>query len=135
MKSDKSCFLVLLPTLNEVENVGKVIADVKALGIDIVVSDGGSIDGTVDLVLSAGVKIIPRFGKGKGSAISDALTFGYNNNKEFLLLTDSDGTYPIARLIDFMEIADDFDMIVGVRDYKSMTFQRKLANNFNAAFI
>ncbi len=50
---------VIIPVLNEVGTVKNVLAPVgQAAGVEVIVVDGGSQDGTVELVKSLGVKVI-----------------------------------------------------------------------------
>ncbi|RLE47404.1 MAG: glycosyl transferase, partial [Candidatus Methanomethylicota archaeon] len=63
---------VVIPTLNEAEAIGRVIDEVLSVGVpreNILVVDGGSTDGTVDIARSKGVKVVKQRGKGKANAL------------------------------------------------------------------
>jgi hypothetical protein len=49
---------VIIPALNEEEGIGEVLESLKNSGVQIVVADGGSTDGTVDFCEDAGVEVI-----------------------------------------------------------------------------
>jgi dolichol-phosphate mannosyltransferase len=64
---------ILIPTLNEAETIGEIIADFKREGFDnIFVIDGNSTDSTRDIAERAGVKVEIQRGKGKGTAVRQA---------------------------------------------------------------
>ena len=82
---------VLIPTLNEEETIGQVVADFRALGFEnILVVDGHSTDGTAQEAKNAGAKVVVQSGQGKGQAMKEA--FGMIE-EEFVVLIDGDGTY------------------------------------------
>ena len=61
--------LVVIPTYNEAESIGEIIAALKPLDCDVLVIDDGSPDGTAQLVRKLGVEVIERKDKqGLGSA-------------------------------------------------------------------
>jgi len=70
----KNLISVVIPTLNEEENIGKVINEVKSelerygYKYEIIVVDGYSTDGTVEIAKKHGAKVIFD-SMGKGSAL------------------------------------------------------------------
>lgn len=102
--------LVLIPTLNEAVSIRKVIEEVHAtmrlhqIDYELVVADGGSTDGTVQIVkqMNNRVLTLPR---GKGTQVRqalDLLDLESNINDDFrydyLFMLDGDGTYPPAHI-------------------------------------
>ena len=82
---------VLIPTLNEEESIGPVIAEFKSLGFgNILVADGHSADKTVEKAKAAGARIFIQSGSGKGQALKEVFE---EIEEEFKLLIDGDGTY------------------------------------------
>lgn len=82
---------VLIPTLNEEESIGPVIAEFKSLGFgNILVADGHSADKTVEKARAAGARIFIQSGSGKGQALKEVFE---EIEEEFILLIDGDGTY------------------------------------------
>ncbi len=57
--TEKKCISVIIPTLNEVENLKKTISNLrKSKTSEVIVVDGGSRDGTVELAGSLGAKVL-----------------------------------------------------------------------------
>ncbi|VUT27747.1 MAG: Glycosyltransferase AglJ [Candidatus Syntrophoarchaeum sp. GoM_oil] len=83
--------LILIPTLNEANSIGYLIADFKALGFsNILIIDGHSTDGTCKIAKDAGAKVILQKGKGKGVAVQQAFEIA---DSEILVMIDGDLTY------------------------------------------
>ena len=82
---------VLIPTLNEEESIGSVIKEFQAMGFqNILLADGHSTDGTVDIARAAGSRIFVQSGSGKGQAMKEVLEV---IEEDYILLIDGDGTY------------------------------------------
>jgi dolichol-phosphate mannosyltransferase len=102
--------LVLIPTLNEAAAIRKVIEDthyslhLHQLDYEIVVADGGSTDGTVQIVRQMNQRMlsVPR-GKGNGVRCALHLLDLQSNicpglRYDYLFMLDGDGTYPPAHI-------------------------------------
>jgi len=82
---------VLVPTYNEAETITEVVEGFRAEGFDsVLVIDGGSTDGTRELALDAGARVVEHTGSGKGQAVREALGLV---DREYVLMADGDGTY------------------------------------------
>jgi len=82
---------VLVPTLNEAETIARVIEGLREEGYgNVLVIDGGSTDGTVEIARERGARVEHQSGQGKGRAIREALAL---IEAEFVLMLDGDGTY------------------------------------------
>lgn len=73
---------IVVPTLNEAAVIGAVVANALAEGAQVVVSDGGSTDGTPDLARAAGASVChaeggrgPQLDAGANAATGDVLLF------------------------------------------------------------
>src|SRR5689334_7792199 len=67
-REERACSLsIIIPVLNEARSIGATLdaLSVNARGVEVIVVDGGSVDGTVELVRSRGVKLIES-GRGRG---------------------------------------------------------------------
>lgn len=80
---------LILPTLNEAENLPRLLAEIPAGQVDeIIVVDGNSTDGTPELAAAAGARVVnePRRGYGR-ACLSGALAA----TGEVLVFMDADG--------------------------------------------
>ena len=124
MSIDKNLFLVLLPSLNEEKHIAYMISNIRSLGYDLVLSDGGSSDNTLNIALGMNVDVIKRTCKGKGCAVQDGVSYAVMNNYEYLVLIDCDGTYPADEIDRLAVFAHEYDMVVGIRDYSKISFNK-----------
>ncbi len=134
MTSKVELVSVVLPTLNEAGTILDAINTIDRYTTypkEIIVVDGNSTDGTIDLVNQTGkcrLIIEPRRGYGL------ALRIGMKNAKgNILIMVDADGTYEfkhIDRLVSRL-IEKDADMVLATRMYdpnKAMGFLNFLGN-------
>lgn len=107
---------VVIPALNEAGAIGAVLDQIRALPIDaeIIVVDDGSTDDTGSVAAAHGATVIRHAANlGYGRSIKDAVKA---SSTDVIVLTDADGTYPIARIPDLLEeFGKGFDMVVGAR--------------------
>jgi len=125
----------VLPCYNEAERVGPVIDACREQGLEVVVVDDGSEDGTTPVALEHGAEVL-RFGTncGKGAAISTALVEAERRSLDAIITLDGDGQHDPAEISKFLECAErtDADIVVGTRmhDVRTMPFVRKCTNRF-----
>lgn len=82
---------VVIPTLNEAETIGAVIAALpRALVREIIVADGGSGDGTVEVARRAGARAITVAGRGYGLACQAGATAA-SRDADIIAFIDGDG--------------------------------------------
>lgn len=120
--------LVCLPTLNENESIRKSIEIIKGIGYDVIVTDGGSSDGTIEIATSIGVEILYRRGKGKGKGFMQGLQYAKENGYEYLIVCDCDMTYPLGAIPSLLENIHQHDMVIAARAFKDISFGRRLVN-------
>lgn len=111
--------VVLIPTLNEREGLAPTVLEVKQyLGNPyILVVDGNSTDGTVDVAKRLGLDVVFQDGKGKGDAVAKALK-SLKADPHYVVLIDADYTYPaeyIPQMIRVLEENPDVGMVCGNR--------------------
>ena len=114
---DFGCVTVVIPTLNEAEAIGRVIEEVLGVGVprdSILIVDGGSNDGTVEIASKYGVRVIRQRGRGKADAIKTALDYV---DTEYMLVMDGDYTYPAKHIPELLRHARlrNSDEVIGVR--------------------
>src|SRR3989440_12866252 len=109
---------LVLPALNEGENLDRVLPELKqalvALGptYEIIVVDGGSTDGTQDVVRKHGARLVSQKLPGFGGAYRA----GFEQARgEFLLTLDADGSHDPAFLSDLWKARGEGDVVIASR--------------------
>lgn len=114
---------VIIPTFNEsdriVPTIASIVAHLTAAGreFEIIVSDDGSTDDTVDLVRRIGLRNLvvldPGINRGKGAAVRAGVAAA---GGDLILFTDADLSTPISQLDALLQAADgDWDVVIGSR--------------------
>ena len=127
--------VVLIPTLNEKEGLGLTVLEVmQFLGSAyVLVVDGNSSDGTVDVAKRLGLDVVFQDGKGKGDAVAKAIK-SLRVDPRYVVFIDADFTYPaeyIPRMIRVLEENPDMGMVCGDRFDKPFS----MANVRSAYYI
>ena len=118
--------LVVIPTYNEIENIGRIVTAVLAQpsGFDVLVVDDGSPDGTGAAVRalqaehSGRVHLLERSGKlGLGTAYLDGFRWGLGEGYGFLFEMDADFSHDPADLNRLLlpALRNQADVVVGSR--------------------
>ena len=106
---------VVIPTFNEVESIGTVVAELPRTIVDrVIVADGGSTDGTQDAARRGGAEVIV-VGRGYGRACLSGAQAA--NGAEIVVFMDGDGADDpagIAALVAPLR-AGAFDFVIGSR--------------------
>ena len=110
---------VVIPCLNEEKTVGiciekckKVFEELKITG-EIIISDNGSSDKSVEIAESLGAKVVHCSNPGYGNA----LRFGFKNaNGKYIVMGDADNTYDFLEIpLLWQKLTPDTDMVIGTR--------------------
>ena len=123
MSARQARVLVIVPTYNEADNLPRIVPCIleQDPGIDVLVVDDGSPDGTGDLAdgLSRDndrVHVIHRSGKqGLGGAYLEGFRWGLARDYELFLEMDADFSHRPQALPQFIEKACEFDVVLGSR--------------------
>ena len=111
---------VVMPCLNEEAVIGicveKAMNAIKKLGIrgEVIVSDNGSTDKSVEIAISKGAKVVHQNKPGYGNAYLK----GFEESQgKIIIMGDSDDTYDFSALEPFIKpiTTDGYDMVVGSR--------------------
>jgi dolichol-phosphate hexosyltransferase len=104
---------VVIPTLNEAEGIGSVLDDLKeARYNNVLVVDGDSTDGTVEIAEKKGTAVVMQHGPGKAGALKTAIGMVAT---EYMAVMDGDCTYRAADLDSLLAYAREYDEVVGAR--------------------
>jgi len=83
---------VIIPTLNEEENIAQVIHELNQMSYgNILVVDGNSVDRTVKIAKELGVNIVMQNGSGKGAALRQVFNDEHLNS-DLIVILDADGS-------------------------------------------
>ena len=129
--SNRMQYLVIIPTYNEIKNIGRIIPEVlkKDQRIDILVVDDKSPDGTAEVVekllkkkkCNKRINLIERSGKlGLGTAYRDGFAWGLKKNYDYFISMDADFSHSPAALEEMIELSkqDPSMIILGSRYVK-----------------
>ena len=137
MKNSKYYISIILPTLNEVENIGSIIKKIINLSnkllIEIIVVDDASTDGTTKLVKKLSqednrIRLINRYGRnGLSSAIKEG---SLSASGDIIAVMDTDGQHEVKTILKtgnpikvIRKVAEDFQLlVVGCSHRTSNTF-------------
>ncbi|MFH1414645.1 MAG: glycosyltransferase family 2 protein [Elusimicrobiota bacterium] len=108
-----------MPALNEQETVGicidkaKKACDLIGLPYEIIVSDNGSSDRTVEIASGKGAIVVHQPVKGYGTAYMKGFEAA---SGEYIVMGDSDDSYDFSRIGPFIEkLQEGYDLVMGNR--------------------
>lgn len=135
--------LVVMPTLNEVDNLARTLGRVRQQipHADVLIIDDASADGTAELAdkLAAddgAVHVVHRTERGFASAILYAFRYALEQeNVRHVVTVDADGSYDLSTLNELVQTAqnDRLDLVIGSRwvpgaDVKNMAARRRVSS-------
>lgn len=128
---------IIIPAYNEEKSIEKTINKIKDSiknlkeTIQIIAVNDGSTDDTGKILSSIkGINVIEhKINRGYGASLKDAIK---KTDTQYILIIDSDGTYPTSAIPVLISYSRDYDMVVGARMGKvvQMPFFRKPAKWF-----
>lgn len=109
----------MLPCLNEARTlpacIDEALASLAAAGLDgeVIVADNGSTDGSRELAVSLGARVIPVAARGYGHALRAGIAAARG---PYVLMADADGSYDFGYAGNFVaELEKGFDLVMGNR--------------------
>lgn len=121
---NSASLVVVIPTFNEAPNVERLLPNLMALDVDVLVVDDGSSDGTQEVVAHFGsqfarVELLRRPIKmGLGSAYREGFTQVLSKNYEHVIQMDADGSHraeDLCRMIAHIRAHPEIDLLIGSR--------------------
>ena len=113
--------IIVIPTLNEYENVQILLDKFLKLDVDVVFIDDNSIDHT-DIIIENNIYfdkkyfLIKRKAKlGYASAVIEGINFGMNNRYETIVQMDADLSHSVADLYNLLNFSKKSDVVIGSR--------------------
>jgi dolichol-phosphate mannosyltransferase len=115
--------LVVIPTYNEADNIPRLVPAVLGQdpGIEVLVVDDGSPDGTAALVRDmmnedSRIHLIEREKKmGLGTAYVAGFKFALANGFEYVFEMDADFSHSPKEIPNFLKKIEDYDLVLGSR--------------------
>lgn len=131
---------VLLPAYNEEKEIGKIINQIRADDLDIIVVDDGSTDNTVNVAQQAQARVISHpQNQGKGQSLRTGFKFILDNNYDAVIIMDADGQHLVQEIRSFIDYAmnSDAGIIIGNRmgHPQNMPLLRRLTNKFTSMLV
>ena len=110
---------VVMPCLNENATIGtcvsKALQAIKKLNLkgEVIVGDNGSTDGSQEIAIASGARVVSIPKRGYGAALQGAIA---EARGRFVLMGDSDDSHDFAQLDAFLsKLREGYDLVVGNR--------------------
>jgi glycosyltransferase involved in cell wall biosynthesis len=106
---------VVIPTLNEARNLPHVLPRLPAMVTEVIIVDGDSTDGTIDVALQLrpDARIVRQVGRGKGSALRSGFA---EARGDIIVSIDADGSTKPEEIALFVDaLLDGADYVKGSR--------------------
>lgn len=110
---------VVMPCLNEADTLGVCIAKAQRAmsehGIvgEVIIADNGSTDGSQQIALDAGARVVPVEARGYGNALQGGIAAAQGR---FIIMGDADDSYDFLEVPRFVEqLRAGFDLVQGCR--------------------
>jgi glycosyltransferase involved in cell wall biosynthesis len=108
-----------MPCLNEAETLAvciekaKHFLNVNDIDGEVIVADNGSSDGSQEIALKAGARMVAVKQKGYGSALMGGIEAALG---EYVIMGDADDSYDFSNLLGFINALDEgYDLVMGNR--------------------
>ncbi len=133
-----------MPCLDEAETLASCIRKARRFlaesGVsgEVLVADNGSTDGSQEIALAEGARVVPVAGKGYGAALMGGIR---DARGRFVIMGDADDSYDFSQLMPFVEsLRAGHDLVMGNRfrggiDDGAMPFLHKYLGNPVLSFL
>jgi len=117
--SDNPELSIVMPCLNEAETLAvcirkahKSFADCKITG-EVVIADNGSTDGSQEIAMHEGARVVPVSKKGYGNALRGGIEAAAG---KWILMGDADDSYDFSNIKPFVEkLRQGYELVMGCR--------------------
>src|SRR4051812_40766489 len=126
--------VAIVPAMNEEENVGRVIDELRAFdpALDVVVVDDGSLDRTSQVARDHGARVLRLpFNLGIGGAVQTGFRYAFEHDYDLAVRLDGDGQHLATELPKILRpvVDGEADVVVGTRfggdgEYRSTAVRR-----------
>jgi len=110
---------ILMPCLNEAETIeacirkSKIFLEKNNIDGEILISDNGSTDGSIEIAKSGGVRVVHAPEKGYGNALRYGCENAYG---KYVIMGDADDSYNFLELMPFVDkLREGYDLVMGNR--------------------
>lgn len=110
---------IIMPCLNEAETLAICIRKAKdfiagnKIAGEVIIGDNGSTDGSQQIAIEEGARLVIVKEKGYGSALSGAIE---EARGKYIMMADSDNSYDFSQLMPFVEkLREGYDLVMGNR--------------------
>ena len=116
--------LVIIPTYNEAGNIERLLKELLAKDLDILIVDDGSTDGTIEIANSIKSNeiqinfILRNLKLGLGNAYRAGYFWALDKGYELVIQMDADGSHQVSDLSKMLAFIDEnpqFDLVIGSR--------------------
>tara|TARA_Y100001980_G_C14531544_1_gene307560 strand:+ start:50 stop:934 length:885 start_codon:yes stop_codon:yes gene_type:complete len=116
---------LIIPIFNEKKGIENTLKDLEVFSnedsFEVILVDDGSTDGTAKILSNRkNINLVKHdFNKGYGAALKTGIK---NATGSIICIADADGTYPLKKLFDFVDVLvkENLDMVVGARTGESV---------------
>ena len=115
----KKGLTIVMPCLNEAKTlqtcIEKALKSIENLGIqgEVIVADNGSTDGSIEIAIQCGARVVNIREKGYGSALRGGIEAA---DFEYVLMGDADDSYDFSNINEFIEKLDEgYELVMGNR--------------------
>lgn len=109
--------LAIVPSLNEGASVARVVADLRSVGVDVLVVDDGSTDETAAVARRSGARVVSLpFNLGIGAAVQTGYLAALDGGYDVAIQVDGDGQHPAGEIGTLLRhLGDGVDIVIGSR--------------------
>lgn len=110
---------IVMPCLNEAETLARCIekarAGIQKAGVtgEVLIADNGSTDGSQDIAVNYGARVVPVTAKGYGSALRGGIEAAHG---KWIIMGDADDSYDFSNITGFVQkLREGYDLVMGCR--------------------